>query len=208
MKKLKLLACLLALAAVAGTALAGQSGVSLGLGVQYWDAKDADVLDEDGLLGGGAILRLRATDYIGVDFRAGAVGIWDSDTYRRDGTKYETDAVFYCVPLEVGLVLMLPLNDVLTIYGGPGVGYYYYDIDVETTTKHGHHSHSEWSRHIKMEDDFGWFAVAGLNIRLAPGFSIFGEVRYTETETSLKGNDAAKIDCSGIGGQAGIMFGF
>ena len=210
MKAKKLLICLLALAIVAGAAnaLAGGPGISLGLGVQYWDAKDADMLDEDGLLGGGAILRLHPTEYLGIDFRFGAVGVWDSDTYRVDGRKYRTDATFYCAPFEAGLVLMLPLNDSLTIYGGPGVGYYYYDIDVETSSKHGHHYDNEWRQHIKLEDDIGWYAVAGLNISLAPNVSIFGEARYTDTETNFKNAKSIKLDCSGFGAMAGLMFDF
>ena len=208
MKNLKLLACLLAMAAVAGTALADQPVFSLGAGVQYWDAKDADKLDEDGLLGGGLILRFRPSDVLGIDFRAGAVGAWDNDTYRVNGTKYEEESTFYCCPFEIGLVLTLPLTDVLSIYGGPGVGYYYYDIDIETTSKHNPHYHSERSKHIKLDDDFGWYAVAGVNIRLAPCFSLFGEARYTDTETSLKDDKSEKFDCSGFGAMAGFMIDF
>ena len=209
MKRMKLLACLLALATVAGAWQAmAAPGFGLGVGVQYWDAKDADVFDENGFWGANLILRLRPADYVGIDFRAGGSGVWDGDTYRRDGTKYRTDATFMCCPFEVGLVLMLPVNDGITLYAGPGVGYYYYDIDLEVHEKHGHHYHSEWSDHIKMDDDFGWYAVAGLNLHLGPNFGLFGEVRYTETETSLKHSDSRKIDCSGIGGQAGIMIEF
>ena len=211
MKSMKILACLLALGMTAGavTAFAGSySAFSLGIGAQYWDAKDADQLDEDGFTGGNLILRIRPSENIGIDLRAGASGVWDSESYRVDGTKYETEATFMCCPFEAGLVLMFPLGDILTIYGGPGVGYYYYDIDIETTSKHHHHYHSEWSRHIELEDDFGWYAVAGLNLQLVPHLSLFGEARYTETETSLKGDESGKFDCSGFGVQAGVMIDF
>lgn len=210
MKNTKLLACLLALATVAGatSALASHSVVSLGAGAQYWDAKDADDLDEDGMFGGGLILRVQPSDYFGIDFRAGAVGVWDSHKYRVDGTKYERDSTLYCCPFELGLVLAFPLSDAISIYGGPGVGYYYYDIDIETSSKHGHHYHSERSEHIELEDDFGWYAVAGLKIDLVPGFSIFGEARYTETETSLKHGNGSEFDASGFGAMGGFMINF
>lgn len=209
MKKMKLLACLLALATAVGTVSAlGAPGFSLGLGVQYWDAEDASEFDKDGMWGGSVIARVRPIDYFGIDFRAGGMGIWDSKTYRINGQKYETDAAFWCCPFEVGLLLMLPVSDVFTIYGGPGVGYYYYDIDIETTTKHGHHWHSERSDHIKLDDDFGWYAVAGAKFQFAPCFSIFGEARYTDTETSFKDAKSDKIDCSGFGVQVGCMFDF
>ena len=210
MKKTKFLACLLALATVAGaaSALADSRMFSLGAGVQYWNAKDADLIDKDGLGGGGIVFRLRPIDYLGIDFRAGAVGVWNSDTWRTNGTKYKTETTFYCIPLELGLVAMLPLNDVFTVYAGPGVGYYYYDVDIKTTSRHHHHYHSEWEDHIRLEDDFGWYALAGVNVRLAPCFSLFGEVRYTDTETSLKHMDDSAFDASGVGGQVGFLFDF
>lgn len=206
MKKTTLLACLLALACAA-SALGGTK-FSLGLGGQYWDAKDADRLGEDGFGGANLIARFRTHDHLGFDVRAGVSGIWDADSYRVNGTKYETDAVFMCCPLELGLVLMLPVNDWLTLYGGPGVGYYYYDIDVETTTRNGHHTRSTWSERIHLKDDFGWYAVGGATFRLATHFSLFGEARYTDTETKLRDADARKIDCSGFGVQVGCLFDF
>lgn len=208
MKKTKLLVCLLALTTIAAGALAEHTGFSLGLGVQYWDAKDADLLDEDGLAGGGLILRYCPVEYAGIDLRVGGAGVWDGKKWREDGVKYEADATFYCVPVEAGLILKIPLGDALTLYGGPGVGYYYYDIDVELHSRKGHHYHSEYSEHIKLEDDFGWYAVAGLTINLAPNVAIFGEGRYTDSETKLKHSDGGEFDASGFGAMAGLMFNF
>ena len=181
---------------------------SLGLGVQYWEPKDIDDFDEDGFWGANLIARIQPSTYFGIDLRAGGSGVWDGKSYYIDGRKYETDVTFLCCPFEVGIVFMLPLGDAVTLYAGPGVGYYYYDIDIETSTKHGHHYHSKWSQHIELEDDFGWYAVGGLKIQLASCFSIFGEVRYTDTKTSFEDFDFGEIDCTGIGFQAGVMFDF
>jgi opacity protein-like surface antigen len=212
MKYSKLTACLLALTIVTGVIPAfGQNthpAFSLGIGAQYWEPKDIDDLDEDGFWGANLIARFQPSAYFGIDLRAGGSGVWDGETYYVGGTKYETDVTFMCCPFEAGVVFMLPLGDVVTLYAGPGVGYYYYDIDIETSSKHHHHYHSEWSEHIELEDDFGWYAVGGLKIQLASCFSIFGEVRYTDTKTSLKHFDSAEFDCSGIGFQGGIMFDF
>ena len=209
MKKLTLAACLLAAATIAGTATAmspaARAGFSLGLGAQYWEPEDIDDLDEDGFWGANIIARLRPVNCLGIDFRVGGTGVWDGDTYYVGGRKYKTDVSFMCYPVEVGLVALLPLGDVLTLYGGGGGGYYYYDIDIETTSRHGHRY---WSDHIELEDDFGWYALGGLNIQVAPHLSIFGEVRYTETETSLKHDESVTFDASGIGFQAGIMVDF
>lgn len=213
MKHSKLLACLLALATLAGAAAATAADhplVSIGLGGQYWLAKDAkDVLDEHGLGGGNIIVRIQPAAYLGIDLRAGASGVWDKDTWRYRGRKYETTATFMCCPFEAGLVLILPIADRFQIYGGGGAGYYYYDIDIETTShRPGHSYRSEWHDHIDLEDDVGWYALGGVKLTLAPHFSIFGEARYTGTETSLKHYDGDKIDCSGAAFQAGVMFDF
>lgn len=214
MKHTKLLACLLALATIAGaaSALASDHPVfSIGLGGQYWMAKDAkDVLDEDGLWGGNLILRIQPVEYLGIDLRAGASGAWDNDSWHGpDGRKYDETATFMCCPFEAGLVLIIPLGDMFSLYGGGGVGYYYYDIDIrETSHRHGHSSRTEWHDHIKLEDDVGWYALGGLKLNLAPHFSLFGEARYTDTETNLKNAKDFKIDCSGVAFQAGIMVDF
>lgn len=209
MKFSKSVACILAFATAASAISAlGQettSHFSLGLGLQYWDAKDADQFDKDGLGGANFLTRYQPSEYLGFEVRLGASGAWDCRKYRYNGKKYETDATFLCYPVEAGVVLMLPVNDTISLYGGPGVGYYHYDIDVKTSSKHGHHYHSEWSRHIRLDDDFGWYAVAGLKIRLAAPVSLFCEGRYTDTETSLKDDDSVKFDCSGFGIQAGLM---
>ena len=212
MKYSKLTACLLALTIATGTMSAfGQSShttFSLGFGVQYWEPKDIDEFDEDGFWGANLIARIQPSEYFAIDFRLGGSGVWDGDTYYIDGRKYETDVTFMCSPFEAGIVFMLPLGDAVTLYAGPGVGYYYYDIDIETTSKHHHHYHSEWSDHIELEDDFGWYVVGGLKIQLTSCFSIFGEARYTDTKTSLKDFDSVELDCSGVGFQAGVMFDF
>ena len=213
MKTSKLLAYLLALVTIAGAAsamAADYSVFNIGIGGQYWDAKDIDDFDTDGMWGGNIILRIRPIEYLGIDIRGGFSGNNDGNSYRIDGRRYERDVTFECVPVEAGLVLMLPLGDAFTIYGGPGVGYYWYNLNInEHSTRHGHHYREEYDDDIDLEDDFGWYALVGVNFRLAPHFSIFGEARYTDTETKLEDVDnAAKIDCSGVGFQAGLMFDF
>ncbi len=212
MKYRNLTVCLLALATATGAMSAwGEEphpSFSLGLGVQYWEPKDADILDEDGFWGANLIARIQPSAYFGIDLRLGGSGVWDGESYEVGGRKYETDVTFLCCPFEAGLVLMLPLGDAFTPYAGPGVGYYYYDIDIETSSKHGHHYHTKWTKHIDLEDDVGWYCVGGLKIRLGTFVSLFGEARYTSTETSLKHVNDSTIDCSGLGIQAGLMFDF
>ena len=192
----------------------GYSVFGLGAGVQYWNLKDAKILDEDGLWGMNFIARIRPARLLGIDLRAGCSGVWDGDSYRLHGDRYSKDVTFSCVPLEAGLVLTIPVGDRCTVYGGPGIGYYHYDIDIEMSRKSGHH-YTERTEHIRLEDDCGWYAVAGATFRLLPQLSLFGEVRYTDTETSLRHpedygatREETAIDCSGWGGQVGLMVEF
>lgn len=215
MKSWKTLACLLALlTAVPAVRAADDFAVfNLGVGGLYWAAKDIDGsndFDSDGLWGGSIILRIRPIKYLGIDFRAGAAFNWDGESYREDGRRYEDDETFTCVPLEIGVVAMLPLGNVVTLYGGPGAGYYYYNYNYSSySSRHGHHYHKEYDEDIKLEDDFGWYAVLGATFQVCRHFSIFAEARYTDTETEPKDFDVdEKIDCSGVGGQVGVIFDF
>ena len=214
MKHHKLLACVLALLTAVPAVLADDDFAlfNLGIGGQYWHAKDIDRdndFDTVGLWGGNIIFRIRPIRYLGFDFRAGAVGNWHGETHRIDGRRYKDDESFTCVPLEVGLVAMLPLGDVVTLYGGPGAGWYYYKFNYSGySTRHGHHYRKEYDEEIDLDDDFGWYAVLGATFKLCPHFSLFGEARYVDTETKLKDYSDIKIDCSGVGAQIGAMFDF
>lgn len=212
-KSLKIPLCLLLLATLALPAAAQEDNpapvFSLGMGLQYWHADEMDILDKDGMGGANAIARYRPLPYLGFDFRVGCSGVWDGDKYRgADGRKHETDVVFLCVPVELGLLGMLPVGDTVTLYAGPGVGWYWYDIDIKTTSRHHHHSHTEWNEHVKLEDDIGWYAVAGADVRLLPWLSLFAEARWTDGKTHIKHEKQAEIDCRGVGGQIGILFHF
>jgi len=213
MKNMKWMLALAVAATLAGgsSALADRHVFNLGLGAQYWFAKDADAIDEDGFAGAGLITRVCPAEWLGIEVRAGGVGVWDSDTWRVGGEKYEAEATFYCIPIEAGLVVMLPLGDAVTLYAGPGVGYYSYDLDLKVSEREHHRSKRTYSEEIDLDDDFGWYAVGGLNLFLGPKVSIFAEARYTETETSLKDDDdgdEGKFDASGVGVMCGLMFHF
>ena len=213
MKSTKILLSLLLLAAVALPAFAQEAEpapvFSLGMGLQYWHADDMDILDKDGMGGANLIARYRPIPYLGFDFRVGCSGVWDGDKFRgANGRRYETDVTFLCVPVELGVLGMLPVGKSVTLYAGPGVGYYWYDIDVKTTSKHHHHYHTEWNEHVKLDDDFGWYAVAGADWRIVPCLSLFAEARYTGTETNIRHDKSAEIDCRGFGGQIGVFFDF
>lgn len=214
MKSWKTLACLLVLLTAVPAVHADEDFAvfNLGIGGQYWDAKDIDDgngFEEDGLWGGNLIIRIRPIKYLGIDIRAGVSANWEGKSYRVGGRRYEEDETFTCVPVEVGLIGMLPLGPVVTLYAGPGMGYYFYNYNYsEHSSRHGHHYRKEYDEDIDLENDFGWYAVGGATFQICRHFSLFGEVRYTDTETELEDFDSVKIDCSGIAGQIGVIFDF
>ena len=68
---------------------------------------------------------------------------------------------------------------------------------------------------VDMENDFGWYALAGLEVRLCPHLSLYAEARYTSTEISISHPDdydfpveESDFDMSGVGARAGLMFDF
>lgn len=219
MQKLTALACLAAMLALVPASMAQErthSVFNVGLGAQFWSPKELDdFMDEDAMWGGNLIIRIRPVQYFGIDLRAGASSAWSSETYRYYGETMDEDLTLGCVPLELGGVLMLPLGDTLTLYGGGGVGYYYYRCKWEVSYNVHHHRNWDIDEDVDMEDDVGWYALAGATIRLCPHLSIFLEGRYTGTETSLShpedydvSDEENSFDMSGVGIQAGLMFDF
>jgi hypothetical protein len=93
-------------------------------------------------------------------------------------------------PLEVVGIASLG-----SLYGGLGVGYYIFD------TKQGN-----------ADNSFGWHVLAGLQIALHHA-GIFGEIKWTQLSTDIKGVDVNlknvphHIDADGVGFNAGIAFG-
>lgn len=224
MKRLTLLACLAALLPL-GPAASAQDGdtapgkVAIGIGAQFWAPKALDdFMDESALWGADLLVRIRPVRYFGIDLRVGAVGAWASESYWYDGYRYISDVAFTCVPLELGAVLMLPLGDSLTLYGGGGGGYYTYDCDMEIGHgRHHHHYYRSWEidERVDMDSDFGWYALGGLEVRLCPHLSLYAEVRYTSTETSISHpedydfpEEESDFDMSGVGARAGLLFDF
>lgn len=221
MKRLTLLACLAAVLQLV-TAAAAQDGatdpvvVAVGIGAQFWSPKALDdFMDEAALWGGDLLVRVRPVRYFGIDLRAGVVGAWASKTYCYDNYRFDCDVDFTCVPLELGAVLMLPLGDSLTLYGGGGGGYYTYDCDMEISLGHRHYSSWEIDERVDLDNDFGWYALGGLEVCLCPHLSLYAEVRYTSTETAISHpghylfpEGANDFDMSGVGARAGLLFDF
>ena len=103
----KVLAVLSAFALATGVAAA--SGI--GIYGSYWDAGDLDAG-----YGGGAKIKVDLGDMVALEFRGTYLPTFDPEE--------AADADVKVIPVEADIVLQFPVADMLTVYGGGGVGYY------------------------------------------------------------------------------------
>ncbi len=160
----------------------------LGLHGSYWDSKEAD-----DAWGGGALFRLDLHQNLQLDIRGSFFkfdGVKEDLIFTGemmfemefDGEVAEVTIVwnmddqleldFEVIPVEVALLAHFDLHDRITPYFGGGVGYYFLDAKAGK-------SEFDLDWETKTSNEFGFFAVCGLHIRLNEHVSLFGEARYT-----------------------------
>jgi len=112
----------------------------------------------------------------------------DTSPERRD---FEIKAL----PLEAGLNFKFAQSDRFTPYVGGGIGYYLLD------TNRG-----------DIDDETGWYAVVGADIKGASGLGFMVEGIYRGMEATVRGDDPADItgkvnvDFGGLGVNAGLVW--
>lgn len=217
MKKTLLLLAVLLLAA--GGVQAGKhadaetqpplSNFSLGAYMTYWDIQELDDLDISGAFGGGAIGQYRIHPYLALEMRlSGFLAGHSEDVYIPGEGWYENDLTISAFPVEAGLIGFLPLSDIFSLYGGPGIGYYFFDGQFTSTQ-----GPVEINRDIHFDNEVGYYVVLGGRIQLARNAAIFGDAKYTWVESSVGQTvgvfDIQKdIDFSGLMLDAGMIFTF
>lgn len=185
------------------------SRFSLGAHLSYWNARDLDNLDLDGAIGGGVIGQVRLFKHLALELRMGGYGAGSTEDVYLDGEGwYENETVIVCMPLEAGLVALLPLGESFSLYGGPGVGGYFFDGEFRSTQ-----GPVETTIDMDLGDETGFYALLGARAQLARNAALFCEGQYTWVETSL---DRAvgplpadrDIDFSGLSFSVGMLFTF
>jgi hypothetical protein len=185
------------------------SGIGIGLSGFYWHGEDLDDFDLDGFAGIRFMGEGKLGDYLAIQGRIGVAGA-SADDWGRDmnGRRYEWDYTYTIVPLEVGLMVRLPLGDSgLALYGGPGVGCYVSWHEYEYWE--GRH-HSEYDD-SDVEADFGVWAAAGLRIPLGNGVGIDVQGEYHWLEAEVDWDDIAgdvDINLDGWGFSVGLTVEF
>ena len=215
MKKILVLSTLLALAA-ALTAQAGGNSFSLGFEARGWKADQLEKLtDRDNVIGGAMRMQFGLADYLALDLAGGCMGAWDEVTVVDGPNRWKYDTNVFVIPVQAGLIARIPLLSSVDLVAGGGAGYYWVRCEIEDHyDRHRHHRHYE---DFDLGDDWGYYALAGIDWSPAPGVSLYGEVRYDWLTFDLK--DEAKeyaeetgmdkeISFDGLGAAVGLRFHF
>ena len=180
------------------------SGIAIGLSGFYWNAKDLDDFDLDGFAGIRFMGAWKIGEYLEIQGRVG-VGGASVDGWERDwnGWRYDWDYTYAIVPLELGLMVRLPLvgDGGPVLYGGPGVGCYLSWQEVSYWRGHHHEEYDD----SDLEADFGAWATVGLRFPLAPGFNLDVQGEYHWLEAEMEWDDwKADVDLDGWGFGVGL----
>lgn len=178
MKSLKATATAAALAA--SLALPAFAGFSIG---GFYGVMDTEMLGEGAYYGAQIEAGVEPISFI---LRGAIAEDFDDDYYEEIGYlkhgRKESDHHHrleyddpYIVPIEAGILLRLPEGTIplFSIYGGAGVGYY---LIPELEISAHHH---RIDRTDSVDDLFGFWACAGIELDLAP-LHIFAEAKYVD----------------------------
>lgn len=190
MNKLLVLVLLLGLVATGATASSG-----IGAFGSYMNGEDVDAG-----FGGGLKLKADVAEYFAIEARASCLTQFSD---------YLEDDDLFFIPIEGDILLNLPISDsLMTIYGGVGAGYYIIP-EYESPAAMG-------DVDVDLQDGFGFFGLAGLEIAIGDTVSLFAEGKYllfTVDEAKVDDQDVdlegdAEVDFSGISINAGLLFRF
>lgn len=188
---------------------------SLGAHMSYWNIPDLDSFDIDGAIGGGVVGQFHLNRFLGFELRlSGYATGYSEDVYIENEGWFDTDFTIVSMPMEVGLVGFLPLNNMFSVYGGPGAGYYLFDG--QFSSKQGPR---ETTYDIEINDEGGFYLLGGVRAQLVRNLALYVEGKYTWVETSVEQNDGLledlgihglnkDLDFSGLAINAGMLFTF
>jgi len=154
----------------------------VGLLVSYWSTSDADA--EVGL---GGMVEIDLNDTLDVEFRFAQL---DGLSWPENAPVVDLEAF----PVDIGLAYNFRGRGRATPYVGGGVSYVLFDTNVG-----------------EIDDEIGYYAVAGVDVAAANLFAVVFEVYYRDVDANLKGGGIAQfvdvpIDFSGPGANLGLMF--
>lgn len=185
------------------------SRFSLGAYMSYWNMSEIDELDFSGALGGGAIGQVQINPYLALEMRISAFLTGeDEDVYIEGEGWYENDLTISALPLEIGITGFLPIGEIFSLYGGPGVGYYFFDGQFTSTQ-----GPVEITRDLHLDNKAGFYLVFGTRAQLARNTVLFADAKYTWVESTASQaagvfETETDLDFSGLALEAGLIFTF
>lgn len=189
----------LAVLAVLALGVASASAAG-GLGVfgSYIDTEDPGTAS-----GGGIKFKFDLAEPLAIEFRASYLTGFDPDDEVKDLLED-----MELVPLEANLVFNLPMGDAATVCLGGGGGYYILpEFEVESGIP------GEASTDVDPDDEFGFFALAGIELSLNENVALFAEAQYRWLEVDSAEIDDEDVDFGddgvifdGFGANAGLLF--
>lgn len=187
-----------------GEGTGGGSGIGIGVNGFYWHGEDLEEFDLDGFAGIRVLVEGNLCEYLALQGRVG-VGGATVDGWERDwhGYRYDWDYTYTIVPLELGLMLRVPLGGAggPVLYGGPGVGCYVSWQEVSYWRGHHYEKYDD----SDVEADFGAWATVGLRIPLVPGVNVDVQGEYHWLETEMEWEEwKADVDLDGWGFGVGL----
>jgi hypothetical protein len=147
--------------------------------------------NDSNAFGGGLEYEWQFNKNLGLDVRAG----------------YLTDSDMYVIPIEVGIIGILPLEG-LSLYAGIGCGYFIPE-DIGYGSIEG------------PDSAFGYYGVAGIRLPMAENVEFFAELNYTKAESDeetgggywrnsytyvISETTKLGMDLDGIGANVGILW--
>lgn len=159
----------------------------VGLFGSHWEAGNAG---EE--IGYGALIRMDAGQGLFMDLR----GSW----YEFKQSSAGQSRTLRLIPLEIALLTSYPGSTEFAPYFGGGWGYYIADGDV---------NEGAGSTSLNIDNEFGYFLVGGLDIRLSRSVRFFAEakyawVRFSDVETE-DGVDQPNIKADGLAINVGLI---
>jgi len=156
--------------------------------------------EADEAVGGGFRLRWGINENVDVEVRA---TIYDSLEYAVRGHLFTIEAL----PVEFGIAYNFRPDKRVNPYIGGGGSYFLLDNDRVPVEFEGE------GHRGRMENEMGWYVVAGLEFPLSGNMIIFAEGIYREVSATIEGDNfgsisEAQFDMDGGAFNLGISFGW
>lgn len=184
--------------------LAAPVGASSGIGVLvgYWDADDAD--DEIGL---GVKIDVDFGGPVHLELRGTAFEEFTGDREEEDEAEQGDVDVFFpfeleIFPFEIGLAYHFSEGARIDPFVGGGLGFY--EIEIKRF---------EPNLSAQVDDEAGWYVVAGANFEIHQRWSVFVEGLFRSLDAEIEGEgfrdfDTLGFELSGAAANVGILYTF